>query len=289
MLLECSWPNDIPLVYFRMIKQGLKSNISIFNIHWHISLLVLLYQTHQSKFLLNITTASITYSFNLFPLFSNFLPALYKHYLLDEDVSFGELSDSGEGVLYDTHDRFVRLWCDDLTGYHHDLGYLCSGLHWLWHVEVHLVAVKVCIVRGRHTEVQPKGGPGEDLDTVSHHGHFMQRRLAVEDHHVIVVDMPLHLSNEDKCLEWISSKNMAFEHYHGGVYQNMNIAWPCMHKRLHKRLHKRWVLSQIPCGAFLLLRFTCNELVLVTLWRQGTTLYLAGISCKWLSSFHTYS
>ena len=41
-------------------------------------------------------------------------------------------------------------------------------------------------------EVQPEGGPREDLDTVPHHAHLVQGGLAVEDDNVVVDDVPLH-------------------------------------------------------------------------------------------------
>eukprot|EP00962_Isochrysis_galbana_P015943 scaffold4556_cov114-Isochrysis_galbana.AAC.9 len=59
-------------------------------------------------------------------------------------------------------------------------GYLCPRLHALHHVQVHLAAVKVGIVRRGDGEVQPEGRIGHDADAVRHDRHLVQRRLAVK-------------------------------------------------------------------------------------------------------------
>lgn len=50
--------------------------------------------------------------------------------------------------------------------------------------------------RWRHVVYGPMNrerGPSTYLDAVAHHGHFVQRRLAVEDDEVSVADVPLDL------------------------------------------------------------------------------------------------
>ena len=57
-------------------------------------------------------------------------------------------------------------------------------------VDVHLVAVKVRVVRRAHALVEPQGPPRHHPRAVSHDGHLMQRRLTVEQQHVAVVQVP---------------------------------------------------------------------------------------------------
>ena len=60
-------------------------------------------------------------------------------------------------------------------------------------MHVHLVAVKVGVVRGRDAQVEAEGREGQDLDLVAHHRHLVQRRLPVEEHQVAVLQVPLNL------------------------------------------------------------------------------------------------
>lgn len=69
---------------------------------------------------------------------------------------------------------------------------LRPGLHALGHVQVHLVAVEIGVVRRRAGQVHPEGGPGQHLHPVSHHTHLVQRRLTIENYQVAVADVPLH-------------------------------------------------------------------------------------------------
>lgn len=72
-----------------------------------------------------------------------------------------------------------------------DVHDLRSRLHGLRHVKVHFVAVKVGVVGTRVAEVHAEGGPRKNLDPVAHHGHLVERRLAVEDDVVAVVNVAL--------------------------------------------------------------------------------------------------
>ena len=60
-------------------------------------------------------------------------------------------------------------------------------------MHVHLVSVKVGVVGRGHTEVETERGPGKDFDPVTHHGHFVEGRLTVEDDQVIIDNVTLHL------------------------------------------------------------------------------------------------
>lgn len=69
-----------------------------------------------------------------------------KPHSVQEDVSLGELADSCQRVLHNTHDGPVGLGCDDHTGHHSQLLDLCPGLQRLGQVEIHLIPIKVSIV-----------------------------------------------------------------------------------------------------------------------------------------------
>lgn len=71
----------------------------------------------------------------------------WRAYLLQEDISLGHLPDGSECVLHDTHDRLVCLRGDDLSRCHVNVLHLSSCLHTLRNVQVHLVPVKVSVIR----------------------------------------------------------------------------------------------------------------------------------------------
>jgi len=58
-------------------------------------------------------------------------------------------------------------------------------------VQIHLVAVKVGVVRRGDSEVETQRREGHHLDAMPHHGHLVQRRLPVEDDVVAVQHVPL--------------------------------------------------------------------------------------------------
>mmetsp|Transcript_9852 Transcript_9852/g.28938 ORF Transcript_9852/g.28938 Transcript_9852/m.28938 type:complete len:381 (-) Transcript_9852:863-2005(-) len=116
----------------------------------------------------------------------------HHHVPLEEAVALGEAPGPEERVLHDAHHGFVGLGAHDAPRHEHDLRRLRASLHGLRHVEVHLVAVKVGVVGGGHREVEAEGGVGHDLDAVRHDGHLVQRGLAVEEHHVAVLEVALH-------------------------------------------------------------------------------------------------
>src|SRR5207247_10079072 len=65
------------------------------------------------------------------------------------------------------------------------------GFFALWNVEVHLVTVKVRVVRRTDGWVEPEGLVGEDSDAVCHYGHSVEARLPVEEHDVAISEMSL--------------------------------------------------------------------------------------------------
>lgn len=68
------------------------------------------------------------------------------------------------------------------------LGLLCLGK-----MKVHLITVKVSIVRSADTFVEPKGPPLQDLGLVTHDRDAMEAGLSVEQHDVAVQHVTLHL------------------------------------------------------------------------------------------------
>lgn len=112
--------------------------------------------------------------------------------LVQEHVSLGHFTDGGQRVLHNTHAGLVGLGGDDLPRSQVDVQNLGSGLHGLGDVQIHLVAVEIRVVRRGITQVHPECGPRQHLDLVTHHTHFMQRGLTVEDDQVSVADVTLH-------------------------------------------------------------------------------------------------
>ena len=74
--------------------------------------------------------------------------------LFKEYISLGKSSDCHQRVLYNTHDWFVWLRCNNVPWYHHDLSDFSTSLQGLWHMQVHFITIKVCIVRGGNTKMQ---------------------------------------------------------------------------------------------------------------------------------------
>lgn len=60
-------------------------------------------------------------------------------------------------------------------------------------VHVHLVSIKVCVVRRCDRQVQPEGGVRQDSHAVSHHGHLVQGRLTVEEDQVSIDQVTFNL------------------------------------------------------------------------------------------------
>jgi len=109
------------------------------------------------------------------------------HHVLfgDENVSLGHLTHGGQRVLHNTHDGLVGLWSDDLPRSQVNVENFGSSLHGLRHVQVHLVAVEVSVVRRSVTQVHSKCRPRQNLHLVTHHTHFVERGLTVENDLII--------------------------------------------------------------------------------------------------------
>jgi len=80
-----------------------------------------------------------------------------------------EFSASQQRILHNPNARFeqpknqnnspndgaVSLWGHDLPRHQHDLERFGAGHHSLWHVHIHLIAVKVGVVRSGAAQIQP--------------------------------------------------------------------------------------------------------------------------------------
>ena len=63
-------------------------------------------------------------------------------------------------------------------------------------MHVHLVTIKVGVVRRRHAQVEAKRAVRHDAHAVTHDTHLVQARLAVEQHQVAVLHVALNLVAE---------------------------------------------------------------------------------------------
>ena len=115
-----------------------------------------------------------------------------EYVVLDERVPLREQAGRQQRVLHNPHHGFVGLRRDDVTGDRHDLLDLGTGLLALHEMHVHLITIEIGVVWRRYRQVEPERGVREDADTVTHHGHFMQRWLTVEDDHVAIHHVPFY-------------------------------------------------------------------------------------------------
>jgi len=76
-----------------------------------------------------------------------------------------------------------------------DVHNFCSRLHRLGDVHVHLIPVEVGVVRTRVAQVHSERRPRQHLHSVTHHTHFMERRLAIEDDVVAIVNVTFDLKS----------------------------------------------------------------------------------------------
>ena len=111
---------------------------------------------------------------------------------VQQAITQAELADPAQCVLDDAHHGLVRLRRHDLPRHPGDLGQLGTCFLALRDMQVHLITVKVGVIRRRHTEVEPEGGVVHQLHPVHHHAHLVQTRLPVEEHIVAVAQMALH-------------------------------------------------------------------------------------------------
>ena len=86
--------------------------------------------------------------------------------------------------------------------------------HRLGHVHIHFVPIKIGIVRCCGIHTQPKRFANvHRFDTVAHHRHLVQRRLAVEQHRVTCQQMTMHHITDLQGL--------------GFLFQQMTVIGPC--------------------------------------------------------------
>mmetsp|Transcript_14427 Transcript_14427/g.18905 ORF Transcript_14427/g.18905 Transcript_14427/m.18905 type:complete len:227 (-) Transcript_14427:707-1387(-) len=125
-------------------------------------------------------------------------PGLHPHDVVEEmvlrkeNVPLRHQVHRQQGVLHNSHDRFVRLGRNNHSGHHHQILAFRLGKKTLGHVKVHLIPIKVSVVGRGHREVHAEGGPVEHLDTMAHNGHLVQGGLPIEHNDVVVLHMPLH-------------------------------------------------------------------------------------------------
>ncbi len=94
--------------------------------------------------------------------------------------------EADEPVLHHPHHRLGRLRADDLLRHRHQRRALGARHQALRHVQVHLVPVEVRVVRRRRRQRQAEGVAGHERHAVRLHAVHVQRRLPVEDDHVVV-------------------------------------------------------------------------------------------------------
>ena|SRR5665647_804954 len=71
-------------------------------------------------------------------------------------------------------------------------GCLSPCLFRLRDVHVHLISVKVCVIRRADSRIKPKGPALHYLDTMGHYTHPVQRRLTVEEYYIPVTELPFY-------------------------------------------------------------------------------------------------
>ena len=91
--------------------------------------------------------------------------------------------------------------------HHAQLLYLCFSLKALGDVHVHLITIKISIVRCGHTQVKTECRPGKYFDPVTHHGHLVQSRLVIEHNNIIINQMTLNLMWCDTCIMDMCNKH----------------------------------------------------------------------------------
>lgn len=109
-----------------------------------------------------------------------------------EGVSHCEEIDSQQCILHDTHDRRVVLRRNDLFGNMGDVFKFRDSLIRLRDVHVHLITVKVSVVRRADRQVESEGVVWKDSNPVAHHTHTMQCGLTVEQYVIAVLKVALH-------------------------------------------------------------------------------------------------
>ena len=124
--------------------------------------------------------------------------ALVPHHEIHEltAIEFHTLPGNTEGanksVLNYTNNRLTITRCDDLVRHCCNLLQFSGGLVGLRDVRIHLITIKICIVRAGDHNVQTKCIVRKYLYTVTHHRHAVQCRLTVEENGIAVHEVAIH-------------------------------------------------------------------------------------------------
>ena len=93
--------------------------------------------------------------------------------LVNKGITLGQLSHRSERILDNTHNRSVTLRRHNQSWYQSQLQNFGPSLHGLGYVKIHFVTVKIGVVGRSDRKIESKSRPGENLDQVAHHGHFV--------------------------------------------------------------------------------------------------------------------
>ena len=114
---------------------------------------------------------------------------IHGNHLRNHDARLADAKHTGHGVLKQLNDRAVRARTNDIAEQRRKVSQLSGGCNRLRHVHIHLVTVKVCIVRTSCRHVEAERGVRKHAHTVSHHGCLVKRRLTVKQHCIPVNEM----------------------------------------------------------------------------------------------------
>ena len=118
--------------------------------------------------------------------------ALVHEVPADAHRALGEQHAPRARVLHQAQAGLVVLGVHHVARHGHELHRLRIGQHGLQHVQVHLVAVKVRVVRAHYRQRHGDGQPVNQPDAVHHQGQLVQGGLAVKHHPVTVQQVALH-------------------------------------------------------------------------------------------------
>ena len=117
---------------------------------------------------------------------------VHGHHLGNLHARQSDAVDARHGVLKQLNDWAVRAGADDVPQHGRQVPQLCGRGNRLGHVHVHLVTVKVCVIRASGRDVETERGIRQNHHAVRHHRGLVQRRLAVEEHNVSIQQMAVH-------------------------------------------------------------------------------------------------
>mmetsp|Transcript_21743 Transcript_21743/g.42753 ORF Transcript_21743/g.42753 Transcript_21743/m.42753 type:complete len:298 (+) Transcript_21743:2467-3360(+) len=113
-----------------------------------------------------------------------------------EDVATSHEEGCCNEILSCRNQRFTITRCNKVVVNTHQHGCLGAGLVSLRNVQIHFITIKISVIGGACTLIEAQRAALQNLDTVTHDGHFMERRLAVEKDNVIVIKVAFdHITN----------------------------------------------------------------------------------------------